>query len=192
MIKLPESEENPNKVVSPTNEPPPKETIKEDAPRAEIVHNKPEKTVESEKTESAEKKDLDKKTPIELEAPKSEEPQSEIKTNADQEPKSEMKTDREEPLEPTLSAPTVIVPARETTSSPISPDSHEISALSQFVKSNPAPAEAAVGSALSASPPPVSSVPAPNKPINAATIAPKASSSSPWTIPNVDYPLRYY
>ena len=194
LIKLPESEEKLNDVVSSPNETPPKETIKEDAPHAEILRNKPENTVEPEKIESTETKESDKKTPIESEAPKSEEPQSEIKTDAEQEPKSEMKTDREEPISAVIPvpAPMVIVPARETTSPPISPDAHEISALPEFVKSNPAPAEAAVGSALSVTPPSVSRVPASNEPINAATMAPKASSSSAWSIPNADYPLRYY
>ena len=192
--EIPESEAKTNDVISPSNETPPKETVKEDAPRAEVVRNKPEKSVEPEKKESTETKESDKKTPIELEAPKSEEPQSEIKTDAEQEPKSEMKTDREEPVSAVIpaSAPMVIVPAREPALPPLSPDAHEISALSQFVKSNPAPAEAAVGSALSTTPPSVSSVPALSEPINSATIAPKASSSSPWAIPNADYPLRYY
>ena len=98
LIKLPISEETPKDVVVPSNETPLKETIKETAPHAEIVRNKPENTVEPEKKESTERKEPDKKTPIELEAPKSEEPQSELKTDAEQEPKSEMKTDQEEPL----------------------------------------------------------------------------------------------
>ena len=200
LIKLPESEvsdseEKPNDVVSPSNETPPKETIKEDAPHAEIVRNKPEKSVEPEKKESTERKESDKKTPIELEAPKSEEPQSELKTDAEQEPKSEIKTDREEPISAVIPAraPTVIVPARATASPPpITPDAHEISALSEFVKTNPAPAEAAVESALSAPLPPTTNNPATIEPSTGAVKASKTSAVNPWAIPNEECPLQYY
>ncbi len=169
LVKLPVSEETPNDeeksndVVNPTNETSPKEP--------------------------------DKKLPKELETPKDEVPRSEIKTDADEEPKSEMKTVREEPLPAVIPAPApmVIVPARETASEPISPDMDEMPALSRFVKSNPSPAEAAVGSALSV-PPPATSSPMPNEPSNnAAVIEPKTSSAvNPWAIPNAEYPLRYY
>ena len=167
LVKLPVSEETPNDEeksndgASPTNETSPKEP--------------------------------DKKSPIELETPKNEEPRSEIKTDADEEPKSEMKTYREEPAPAVIPAPApmVIVPARATASQPISPDTNEMPALSRSVKPNPSPAEAAVGSALSVTPP-ATRAPVPNEPSNGAAIEPKASAVSPWAIPNAEYPLRYY
>lgn len=194
LIKLPVSEEKPNGVVSPSNEPSPKEPIKANSPRAEILHNQPEKSVEPDKKESTDKKESHKKTPIELDAPKSEEPKSEIKTDAEQKPKSEMKTDREEPLPEVipLSAPTVIVPAGAMASEPNLPDANELPALSRVVKSKPAPAEVSVESALPATPTPWTIPPQSNDSLNNASMTSKASSASPWAIPNAYYPLRYY
>ena len=75
MIKLPVAEEKNNDVVNSPNE-----SLKEDAPRADIPQSKDEKAVVP-----------DKKSTKKLEAPKSEVPKTEIKTDVEQEPKSEMK-----------------------------------------------------------------------------------------------------
>lgn len=207
MIKLPVAEEKNNDVVNSPNE-----SLKEDAPRADIPQSKDEKAVVP-----------DKKSTKKLEAPKSEVPKTEIKTDVEQEPKSEMKTDREESLPDVVPAPApkVVVPAKEATLPPVSPDIHEMSALSQFVKSNPAPASAcpleqedkvllpkkpdlalpasnqeptlspAVASALTASPP-ETIVPSTSKPLKAPLETAKPSSPEPWALPNAEYPLSYY
>ncbi len=174
LVKLPVSEENnTDEAVNSPNK-----ALKNDAPHDEVPRNQPEQKVE-----------LNTKTSKELETPKSEEPKTEIKTDAEQEPKSEIKTDREE-AQPE-STPTVIVPARAESSEPILPDANEISALSRFEKPKPAPAEAAVASALTVTPP-ETIVPSSKTPLKAPLETVKPSSPELWAIPNADYPLRYY
>lgn len=162
--------------------PPQNEALKESvSPKEDHSSDKPENTVESEKKKQSEP-----------EAIKDKESQSEIKPDSEQEPQPEMKTGRDEDLQASASAhtPTIVVPAKETTT-PVSPDANERLALSQLVKSNSAPSEAAVGSALTVTPP-SAILPGTDEKLNAVPEGNKPSLSNRWSIPNTEYPLRYY
>ena len=163
----------------------PKETLKtvETPPEAEEAHsNKPDHPAESVKEKSAK----------ELNDQKDEESKSEIKTETDKESRSEMKTDGDEvSAPPPLFAPTVVVPA-EGMSSPLAlPDMQIKNSLASSKSYEPSPAEKAVGLALSVTPPEMNASPS-SKAQNAASSTDKPTLSSLWSIPNAEYPLRYY
>lgn len=142
--------------------------------------DKPDSPIEQEKKpqpEQPEAKDVESK--------------SEIKSETDSESRSEMKTDDEETFPPPpVQAPTVVVPAKEMIFQSALPDNQVKRASERAQPSEMAPAEKAVGLALGVDPPEtISSIP--NKPSKAVPSA-NALLSNPWTIPNADYPLRYY
>lgn len=145
---------------------------------AELPRDKPERPAAS----------IEKKSTKELDEQKDEESKSEIKTETDRESRSEMKTDEEDVSPPPpLLAPTVVVPAEETTSQPALPDMKIKNSLASSKSSEPAPADKAVGLALSVTSPETN-----NKAQNAASSTDKQKLSSPWAIPDAEYPLRYY
>ena len=108
-------------------------------------------------------------------------------------PQSGIETDREVrfPATAPISAPTVVVPANEMTAPPAAPDSAEKKELSRSETSETAPAENAVGLALSVTPP-ETLPPEQSETPNEAPEANKSPLVNPWSIPNADYPLRYY
>lgn len=123
---------------------------------------------------------------------KDEESKSEMKSDTEPEAHSEMKTDSEEAFpSPPVFAPTVFIPARETTSQPEKPDMQVQKNSGRPEPSEPTPAEKAVGLALSVSPP-ETILPASSRAIKAAPKANAESTSSPWALPDAQYPLRYY
>lgn len=164
---------------------PPKETLKtvETPPEAEeALRSKPDNPAESVKEKSAK----------ELNDQKDDESKSEIKTETDKESRSEMKTDGDDvSTPPPLLAPTVVVPAEGMNSPPVLPDMPIKNSLASSKLSEPSPAEKAVGLALSVTPPEMNASPS-NKAQNAASSTDKPTPSSPWSIPNAEYPLRYY
>ena len=163
----------------------PKETLKAAQPSPEAQDAPSDKPNRS--AESAEKKPV-----RELNVQKDEESKSEIKTETEKESHSETKTDQDETFPPPpVPAPSVVVPAREMNSLPPAPEKQVKNASASEQPSEPAPAEKAVGLALSVTPPEINALPS-NKTQNSAPATNKPTLSNPWAIPNADYPLGYY
>ena len=163
----------------------PKETLKAAQPSPEAQDAPSDKQDRS--AESAEKKPV-----RELNVQKDEESKSEIKTETEKESHSEMKSYQDETFPPPpVPAPSVVVPARELNSLPPAPEKQVKTASASEQPSEPAPAEKAVGLALSVTPPEINALPS-NKTQNSAPATNKPTLSNPWAIPNADYPLGYY
>ena len=115
-----------------------------------------------------------------------EQTRSEIKSD------SGIKTDREEssPTIKPVSAPTIVVPSSSKMTLPPRTLNKQ-KELSRQESTEMTPAEKAVESALSITPP-ETKLPA-SKEKSAGTITPQETSSAcPWAIPDADYPVQYY
>lgn len=161
---------------------PPKENAQEAfQPKEKGSLDKPDSPVDQEK----------KPQPEQPEA-KDEESKSEIKTETEKESHSEMKSYQDETFPPPpVPAPSVVVPARELNSLPPAPEKQVKTASASEEPSEMAPAEKAVGLALSVTPSEINALPS-NKAQNSASATNKSTLSNPWAIPNADYPLGYY
>lgn len=171
LIKSQDSEETTSDSLISSKEPP--------VPKDDVFHDRHESPAELEKKSQPKQTDE-----------KDEGAKSEMKSDAEPESHSEMKTDSEEAFpQPPVIAPTVVVPARETASESALPEERVKTTLASE-RFEPTPAEKAVGLALSA-PKPETILPASDRAITIPR-ANAAAASSPWAIPNAEYPLRYY
>lgn len=102
-----------------------------------------------------------------------------------------IKTDLEDssPAIKPVAAPIIVVPESEMTSPAESLDRQK--ELSRQKTTQTAPAEKAVGTALSITPP-ETKLPVSEEKSDGTITSKKTSSGNPWAIPNADYPLRYY
>lgn len=110
---------------------------------------------------------------------------------SDERPQPEMDMDRQErspAIEP-ASAPTIVVPSSELASPPKPFERKDNQP--RLDTTEMAPAEKAVGAALSLTPP-ETKMPASREKSNGTLTPEKTTSVNPWAIPNADYPLQYY
>lgn len=187
LIKNPEEAESVSPVQSESN----------------VTENKSKAEFETKKQESKDEKQEDKsrkqessveeqsmgsiETHLVEQHKKAKEPES----SDDQSP-SGIKTDREEssPAIKPVSAPTIVVPSSSKMTLPPKTLNRQ-KELSRQITTEMTPAEKAVESALSITPP-ETKLPAP-KEKSAKTITPQETSSAcPWSIPDADYPVQYY
>lgn len=184
----------------------PSEEIKTDSPdpsASNSTESKPKAEFETNKLETKDDNQENKSEKQKLSV--EEESVGAIKTHLDQQQgkaekqdssneqsRSETKMDREErspAIEP-ASTPTIVVPSSRMPLPPDPLDGQEKKELTRQETAEMAPAEKAVGSALSITPL-ETTLPVSKERLNGTLPSKETSDANPWAIPNADYPLRY-